>query len=68
MNNKEKSLEFKRQQLPDFKTTAEADPTGKTPLWKMVTEMQNDVDAGQKAIDTLKAELADLEANLTALK
>ncbi|MCK6076254.1 hypothetical protein [Paenibacillus silvae] len=68
MNNKEKSLEFKRQQLTYFKNAAEADPTGKTPLWTMVTEMQKDVDAGQKAVDTLKAELADLEANLTALK
>ncbi|WP_340389583.1 hypothetical protein [Paenibacillus sp. FSL E2-0151] len=68
ITSKEKSLEFKRQQLVDFKTAAEADPSGKTPLWTMVTEMQKDVDAGQKSVDTLKAELADLEAQLAALK
>lgn len=68
INSKEKSLEFKRQQLTDFKTAAEADPTGKTPLWTMVTEMQKDVDAGQKSVDALKAELADLEAKLAGLK
>lgn len=68
INSKEKSLEFKRQQLSDFKTAAEADPSGKTPLWTMVTEMQKDVDAGQKSVDTLKAELASLESQLAELK
>lgn len=67
INSKEKTLELKRKQLHDFKTAAEADPSGKTPLWTMVTEMQKDVDAGQKTIDELKAELATLESQLAAL-
>lgn len=67
INSKEKTLELKQKQLHDFTTAAEADPSGKTPLWTMVTEMQKDVDAGQKTVDELKAELAELEAQLAAL-